>query len=109
MASAAEQLAANMNFSAFGKATELKQRLWFTLGALLGTALGEPVSAIVLTLVSLLTAVVLSQLDDGYSLVQSHQSSGRFWLLQVLFAGGLVMVSGLLAAATIWLVRRRPA
>ena len=35
MASAAEQLAANMNFSAFGKATELKQRLWFTLAALL--------------------------------------------------------------------------
>ncbi len=40
MASAAEQLAANMNFSAFGKATELKQRLWFTLGALLVYRLG---------------------------------------------------------------------
>src|ERR1700749_207650 len=40
MASAAEQLAANMNFSAFGKATELKQRLWFTLGALLIYRLG---------------------------------------------------------------------
>ena len=35
MASAAEQLAANLNFSALGKATELKQRIWFTLGALL--------------------------------------------------------------------------
>jgi preprotein translocase subunit SecY len=34
MASAAEQLAANLNFSAFGKAEELKNRLWFTLGAL---------------------------------------------------------------------------
>jgi preprotein translocase subunit SecY len=40
MASAAEQLAANINFSAFGKATELKQRLWFTLGALLVYRLG---------------------------------------------------------------------
>jgi len=40
MASAAEQLAANINFSAFGKATELKQRLWFTLGALLIYRLG---------------------------------------------------------------------
>src|SRR5271167_3102685 len=40
MASAAEQLAANMNFSAFGKAKELKQRLWFTLGALLVYRLG---------------------------------------------------------------------
>jgi preprotein translocase subunit SecY len=35
MASAAEQLAANLNFSAFSKAEELKKRLWFTLGALL--------------------------------------------------------------------------
>jgi len=35
MASAAEQLAANINFSAFSKATELKKRLWFTLGALI--------------------------------------------------------------------------
>lgn len=34
MASAAEQLAANLNFSAFSKATELKKRIWFTLGAL---------------------------------------------------------------------------
>ena len=34
MASAAEQLAANLNFSAFSKAEELKKRIWFTLGAL---------------------------------------------------------------------------
>ncbi len=31
MASAAEQLAANINFGAFAKATELKKRIWFTL------------------------------------------------------------------------------
>ncbi|CUA99938.1 preprotein translocase subunit SecY [Pannonibacter indicus] len=35
MASAAEQLASNLNFSAFAKAEELKKRIWFTLGALL--------------------------------------------------------------------------
>jgi len=35
MASAAEQLAANINFGAFAKAPELKKRLWFTLGALI--------------------------------------------------------------------------
>src|SRR5438874_5961913 len=35
MVSAAEQLAANLNFSALGKADELKKRIWFTLGALL--------------------------------------------------------------------------
>ncbi len=40
MASAAEQLAANLNFAALGKATELKKRLWFTLGALIIYRLG---------------------------------------------------------------------
>ena len=40
MASAAEQLAANMNFGAFAKATELKKRIWFTLGALIVYRLG---------------------------------------------------------------------
>jgi len=35
MASAAEQLAANLNFSAFAKAEDLKRRIWFTLGALI--------------------------------------------------------------------------
>src|ERR1700675_1247023 len=34
MVSAAEQLAANFNFSAFAKAEDLKKRMWFTLGAL---------------------------------------------------------------------------
>jgi preprotein translocase subunit SecY len=40
MASAAEQLASNINFSAFAKATELKNRIWFTLGALVIYRLG---------------------------------------------------------------------
>ena len=40
MSSAAEQLAANMNFGAFSKATELKKRIWFTLGALIVYRLG---------------------------------------------------------------------
>ena len=35
MVSAAEQLAANLNFSALAKADELKKRIWFALGALL--------------------------------------------------------------------------
>ena len=34
MASAAEQLAANVNFGTFARATELKKRIWFTLMAL---------------------------------------------------------------------------
>lgn len=40
MASAAEQLASNLNFAAFSKASELKKRIWFTLGALLVYRLG---------------------------------------------------------------------
>jgi preprotein translocase subunit SecY len=35
MASAAEQLASNISLASFSKATELKRRLWFTLGALI--------------------------------------------------------------------------
>ena len=40
MASAAEQLASNINFSNFAKADELKKRIWFTLGALIIYRLG---------------------------------------------------------------------
>ena len=40
MASAAEQLASQFNFGALSKATELKKRLWFTLGALIVYRLG---------------------------------------------------------------------
>ncbi len=40
MASAAEQLAANINFGAFNKATELKKRLWFTLFVLIVYRMG---------------------------------------------------------------------
>ena len=40
MASAAEQLAANLNFGSIAKAEELKKRIWFTLGALIVYRLG---------------------------------------------------------------------
>jgi preprotein translocase subunit SecY len=40
MPSAAEQIAANINLGAFAKATELKKRIWFTLGILLVYRLG---------------------------------------------------------------------
>ncbi|TCP40476.1 preprotein translocase subunit SecY [Rhodovulum marinum] len=40
MASAAEQMAANMSWGAFGKATELRQRIFFTLGLLIVYRLG---------------------------------------------------------------------
>jgi preprotein translocase subunit SecY len=40
MASAAEQLASSLNLETFSKATDLKKRLWFTLGALIVFRLG---------------------------------------------------------------------
>jgi preprotein translocase subunit SecY len=40
MASAAEQLAANINFAAFAKATDLQKRIWFTLIALVVYRIG---------------------------------------------------------------------
>src|SRR5215469_1213111 len=40
MPSAAEQLAANFNFGNFAKAKELRQRIWFTLGALIVARIG---------------------------------------------------------------------
>ncbi len=41
MASAAEQLASSLNFGVLAKATELKKRLWFTLGALIVYRIGS--------------------------------------------------------------------
>ena len=40
MVSAAEQLASNINLSSIGKAEDLKQRIWFTLGVLIVYRLG---------------------------------------------------------------------
>ncbi|HSV30024.1 MAG TPA: preprotein translocase subunit SecY, partial [Candidatus Omnitrophota bacterium] len=40
MASAAEQLAANLNFGVLAKATDLKKRIWFTIAALVVYRLG---------------------------------------------------------------------
>lgn len=40
MASAAEQLASSINFGALAKATELKQRIWYTLGLLIVARVG---------------------------------------------------------------------
>ena len=63
MASAAEQLAASINFSALAKATELKKRIWFTLGALIIYRLGTyiPIPGIDATIL----ADVFSQQQDG--------------------------------------------
>jgi preprotein translocase subunit SecY len=76
MASAAEQLAANINFGAFAKATELKKRIWFTLGVLCVYRLG--------------TYVPLPGIDpQALADIFAQQQGGLLGMFNV-FAGGAV-------------------
>jgi preprotein translocase subunit SecY len=76
MASAAEQLAANLNFGAFAKAEELKKRIWFTLGALLVYRLG--------------TYIPIPGIDpQALADIFSQQQSGIVGIFD-LFSGGAV-------------------
>ncbi len=76
MASAAEQLVANLNFGAFSKAEELKKRIWFTLGALIVYRLG--------------TYIPLPGIDPAaYAQAFETQSRGVFGLFNM-FSGGAV-------------------
>ncbi|MDC0148194.1 preprotein translocase subunit SecY [Alphaproteobacteria bacterium] len=76
MASAAEQLAANMSLSAFKTADELKKRIWFTLAALLVYRLG--------------TYIPLPGIDpQALKAVFSQQQSGIVGMFDM-FAGGAV-------------------
>jgi len=76
MASAAEQLAANLNFGAFSKATELKKRIWFTLGALLVYRLGTYIP---------LPGINMDALQAAFQ----QQSQGILGMFNM-FAGGAV-------------------
>ncbi len=74
MVSAAEQLAANLNFSVFAKAEELKKRIWFTLGALLVYRLG--------------TYIPLPGIDPSQWEQIFRSQSGGFLGMFNMFAGG---------------------
>jgi len=74
MASAAEQLASQMNMSAFSKATELKQRLLFVLGALIIYRIGTHVP---------LPGIDLSVWNEIY-----NQKAGGILDMFNMFAGG---------------------
>jgi len=76
MASAAEQLAANLNFNAFAKATDLHKRLLFTLGALIVYRLGTYVP---------LPGIDIAAFEKGFS----GQANGIFGMMNM-FAGGAV-------------------
>jgi preprotein translocase subunit SecY len=76
MASAAEQLASNLNFSTFAKAEDLKKRLWFTLGALLVCRLG--------------TYIPLPGIDLNVFAKAFESQSGGILGLFNMFSGGAV-------------------
>ena len=76
MASAAEQLASNLNFAAFAKAEDLKKRIWFTLGALLVYRLG--------------TYIPLPGINpDAFAQAFQQQSQGVLGMFNM-FSGGAV-------------------
>jgi preprotein translocase subunit SecY len=76
MASAAEQLAANMNFGSFQKATELHKRIWFTLIALIVYRLG--------------TYVPIPGINpEAFAAAFSQQSKGILGMFNM-FSGGAV-------------------
>lgn len=76
MASAAEQLAANLNFGAIAKADELKKRIWFTIGALIVFRLG--------------TYVPIPGIDPEQFARNFQQQSGGVLGLFNMFSGGAV-------------------
>jgi preprotein translocase subunit SecY len=76
MVSAAEQLAANLNFSSFAKADELKKRIWFTLGALVVYRLG--------------TYIPLPGIDPSvWSQVFKSQAGGILGVFNMFSGGGI--------------------
>jgi preprotein translocase subunit SecY len=76
MVSAAEQLAANLNFGALAKADELKKRLWFTLGALLVYRLG--------------TYIPLPGIDpNAWDKIFNQQSGGILGIFNLFSGGGI--------------------
>jgi preprotein translocase subunit SecY len=74
MASAAEQLASTINLGAFAKATELKQRIWFTVTALLVYRLG--------------TYIPLPGIDPAAIAQIFARQSGGFLGIFDMFSGG---------------------
>jgi preprotein translocase subunit SecY len=76
MPSAAEQLASNFNFGNLGKATELRQRIFFTLGALVVARMG--------------TYIPMPGIDPAQlAQMMQHQSGGVLDVFNVL-AGGAI-------------------
>lgn len=83
MASVAEQLAANVNFGAFAKATELKRRIWFALGCLIVYRIG--------------TYIPLPGIDPEVMAQIFQQQAGGIMGMFNMFAGGALERMSILA------------
>ena len=77
----------------------------FAIGALAGMLIRRVVPAIVATLAGYTVLAVVV----GDVLRADYQPASHFWSVQGIAGGGLVGLSALLIAATVWLVRRRAA
>ena len=81
MASASEQLASNMNLSAFGKAKELQQRLLFTLLILIVYRIGTYVP---------IPGIDLDKFQDIFAAGNDGEGGGGLLIRLNMFAGGAV-------------------
>ena len=77
----------------------------FAIGALAGMLIRRVVPAIVATLVGYTVLAVVV----GDVLRADYQPTSHFWWVQWIEGGGLLALSVLLIAATVWLVHRRAA
>ncbi|MCV6596505.1 MAG: preprotein translocase subunit SecY [Mangrovicoccus sp.] len=83
MASAAEQMAANMSWGAFGKATELRQRIVFTIGLLIVYRLG--------------TYIPVPGIDGGELRAFMEQAAAGIGGILNMFTGGAISRMGIFA------------
>jgi hypothetical protein len=77
----------------------------FAIGAFVGMLIRRVVPAIVATLATYTVLAVVA----GDVLRANYQPTNHFWMVQGIEGGGLLALSLLLMAATVWLVRRRAA
>ncbi|MBP6952427.1 MAG: preprotein translocase subunit SecY [Alphaproteobacteria bacterium] len=83
MASAAEQLAANLNLKAFSKAEDLKKRIWFTLGVLIIYRLG--------------TYIPLPGINPAVMAEFAHSHGGGIFGMVDMFSGGALSRMSIMA------------
>jgi preprotein translocase subunit SecY len=83
MASAAEQMASNMSWGALGKATELRQRILFTIGLLVVYRLG--------------TYIPVPGIDSGQLRAFFDDAAGGLTDILNVFSGGAISRMGIFA------------